>query len=255
MASMRRPAEHQRQVGVTEESLAGVANLLLTCAETNTNIQEPVWVLYYQYSHLIMAQYSILDPEYLARVFNQYFNVNTVCPSVYHGCDVTWLQHILWERGYTIYYNAYSGNESPTTSTKWPTLSPLSRHSHSCGRATETGQMTLEQANAVLLKSRTLSQTTKVRLIYKRVDFLGTANCGFEKLLLSTKVATMRVRQPCQPFRYRDLQERISTLGGRVKACNEQRSYRAKFLSSAIFKHDLSASAVSWNAVIGPPIP
>ncbi len=47
----------------------------------------------------------------------------------------------------------------------------------------KTGQTILEQAKAVLLKSRNLSQDTKVRLIYKRVDFLGTANLVFEKLL------------------------------------------------------------------------
>ncbi len=39
-----------------------------------------------------------------------------------------------------------------------------------------TGQMTLEQTKTVLLTSRILSQATKVRLRYKRVDFLGMAN-------------------------------------------------------------------------------
>ncbi len=42
-------------------------------------------------------------------------------------------------------------------------------------RATKTGQTTLEQEKTVLSTSRTLSQATKVRLRYKRVDFLGTA--------------------------------------------------------------------------------
>ncbi len=37
-------------------------------------------------------------------------------------------------------------------------------------------QTTLEQAKSVLSTSRTLSQATKVRLRYKRVDFRGTAN-------------------------------------------------------------------------------
>ncbi len=36
--------------------------------------------------------------------------------------------------------------------------------------------MTLEHAKTVLSTSRILSQATKVRLRYKRVDFLGTAN-------------------------------------------------------------------------------
>ncbi len=74
-----------------------------------------------------------------------------------------------------------------------------------------------------------------MRLIYKRVDFLGTANCGFEQLLLSTKVATMRVRQPCQPFRYRDLQERISMLGGKVKACNGTKVIPGEILEFCYF--------------------
>ncbi len=38
------------------------------------------------------------------------------------------------------------------------------------------GQSTLEQAKTVLSTSRILSQATKVRLRYKRVDFLGAAN-------------------------------------------------------------------------------
>ncbi len=37
-------------------------------------------------------------------------------------------------------------------------------------------QTTLEQAKTILSTSRTVSQATKVRLRYKRVDFLGTAN-------------------------------------------------------------------------------
>ncbi len=40
-------------------------------------------------------------------------------------------------------------------------------------------------------------------------------------------------------------QERIRTREEvRVRACNRARSYRAKFLSSAIFKHDLSVQSV-----------
>ncbi len=40
----------------------------------------------------------------------------------------------------------------------------------------KAGQMTLEQAKTVLSTSWILSQATKVRLRYKRVDFLGTSN-------------------------------------------------------------------------------
>ncbi len=40
----------------------------------------------------------------------------------------------------------------------------------------KAGQTTLEQAKTVLSTCRILSQATKVRLRYKRVDFLGTAN-------------------------------------------------------------------------------
>ncbi len=40
----------------------------------------------------------------------------------------------------------------------------------------KAGQTTLGQAKTVLSTSRILSQATKVRLRYKRVDFLGTAN-------------------------------------------------------------------------------
>ncbi len=47
---------------------------------------------------------------------------------------------------------------------------------HSDRRATKARQTTLEQAKTVLSTSRTLSQATKVRLRYKRIDFLGTAN-------------------------------------------------------------------------------
>ncbi len=52
--------------------------------------------------------------------------------------------------------------------------------SHSYRRATKAGRSTLEQAKTVLSTSRTLSQATKVRLRYKRVDFLGTANRNFQ---------------------------------------------------------------------------
>ncbi len=38
------------------------------------------------------------------------------------------------------------------------------------------GQTTLGRAQTVLSTSRILSQATKVRLRYKRVDFLGTTN-------------------------------------------------------------------------------
>ncbi len=99
-----------------------------------------------------------------------------VCPSV---TDVTSLpQRVIWERGYNVYHNAYTGNESPNCwsarGRHWSAL--ISRHSHSYRRATKARQTTLEQAKTVLSMSRTLSQATKVRLRYKRVDFLGTAN-------------------------------------------------------------------------------
>ncbi len=55
-------------------------------------------------------------------------------------------------------------------------MAALSRYTHSYRRATKAGQSTLEQAKTVLSTSRTLSQATKVRLMYKCVDFLGTAN-------------------------------------------------------------------------------
>ncbi len=85
----------------------------------------------------------------------------------------------------------YSGNEA-TTYTVTRTLgtsllaerrrdmAALLRHTHSYRRATKAGQSTLEQAKTVLSTSRTLSQATKVRLRYKRVDFLGTANRNFQ---------------------------------------------------------------------------
>ncbi len=82
----------------------------------------------------------------------------------------------------------YSGNE-PIINTITRTLGTslltverrhgqlaISRHSHSYRRATKAGQTTLEQAKTVLSTSRTLSQATKVRLRYKRVEFLGTAD-------------------------------------------------------------------------------
>ncbi len=45
----------------------------------------------------------------------QYFNMDPVHLSVYLSVtDVTSLpQRILWERDYMVYYNRYSGNESP----------------------------------------------------------------------------------------------------------------------------------------------
>ncbi len=62
----------------------------------------------------------------------------------------------------------YSGNEA-TRFTITRTLGT------SLLTVTKAGQMTLEQAKTVLSTGRTLSQATKVRLRYKRVDFLGTA--------------------------------------------------------------------------------
>ncbi len=63
-------------------------------------------------------------------------------------------------------------------------MAALSRHTHSYRRATKAGQSTLEQAKTVLSTSRTLSQATKVRLRYKRVDFLGTANRNFQIIIM-----------------------------------------------------------------------
>ncbi len=159
-----------------------------------------------------------------------------------NGRGVTKLQHVLWKRGYKVYYTAYARNESPNY------IAMHGRHGHfhraiaTC-RATNTGHMTLEQAKTVLL-TRILMQATKVRLRYKRIDFLATANRGFRKTFtsythvpfccrylayhkpylrvravllhssdtyltrlcrLSTKVATTRVRQPCRSLRHHDL--------------------------------------------------
>ncbi len=50
--------------------------------------------------------------------------------------------------------------------------------------ATNTGHTTLEQAKTTI-DEHILSQTTKARLRYKRVDFLGMANRGFRKMLTS----------------------------------------------------------------------
>ncbi len=88
--------------------------------------------------------------------------------------------------------NVYSGNEATTcTVTRtlgtsllavgtWYSRALRSRHTHSYTRATKARQTTLDQAKTVLSTSRTLSQATKVRLRYKRVDFLGTAKRNFQ---------------------------------------------------------------------------
>ncbi len=40
----------------------------------------------------------------------QYFNwIVSVRLSLRHGCDVTELQHVLWERGYNVYHKVHSG--------------------------------------------------------------------------------------------------------------------------------------------------
>ncbi len=90
----------------------------------------------------------------------------------------------------THFRNVYSGNEAATyTVTRTLGTSLLTErrremagqlHSHSYRRATKAGQSILEQAKTVLSTSRTLSQPTKVRLRYKRVDFLGKANRNFQ---------------------------------------------------------------------------
>ncbi len=52
----------------------------------------------------------------------------------------------------------------------------IAPYSHSYRMVTKVGQTILEQAKTVLSTSRILLQVTKVRLRYKHVDFLGTAN-------------------------------------------------------------------------------
>ncbi len=71
-------------------------------------------------------------------------------------------QLALWERGYNVSVTRTLGKSLLTVGAD--------------RRATKARQTTLEQAKTVLSTSRTLSQATKVRLRYKRVDFLGTAN-------------------------------------------------------------------------------
>ncbi len=100
-----------------------------------------------------------------------------VCASV---TDVTSLPRVLWERGYKTYTVTRTlGTSLLTVGTAdiaqyWSAV--ISRHSHSYRRATKARQKTLEQAKTVLSTSQTLSQATKVRLRYKRVDYLGMAN-------------------------------------------------------------------------------
>ncbi len=88
-----------------------------------------------------------------------------VCVSVCHGCDVTSVTRTL---GTSLLAVGKCGRAL------------RSRHTHSYRRATKVRQTTIDQAKTVLSTSRTLSQTTKVRLRYKRVDFLGTANRNFQ---------------------------------------------------------------------------
>ncbi len=80
------------------------------------------------------------------------------------------------------YYNAYVGNEPPNCGASTWSAGRLYRAiaKHSYRRATKAGQTTLEQVKTVLSTSRTLTQATKVRLRYKRIDFLGTANRNFQ---------------------------------------------------------------------------
>ncbi len=98
-------------------------------------------------------------------------------PSVFEHCQKCFLISI----------NTYSGNETTRfTATRTLGTSLLTvaaadmvifiAHNHRYRRATKAGQTTLEQAKTVLSTSRILSQATKVRLRYKRVYFLGTAN-------------------------------------------------------------------------------
>ncbi len=65
---------------------------------------------------------------------------------------------------------------SATSEPGCKTLLAIAASTSGYRRATKVRQTTLEQAKTVLSTSRTLSQATKVRLRYKRVDFLGTAN-------------------------------------------------------------------------------
>ncbi len=128
------------------------------------------------YKPILTGNLQIVQRKF--EIAYQYFNVDRVCLSVCVSVtDVTSLpQRVLWERDYKVYYNAYAGNESPNSGSGRPTWSSLSRHSHRYRRATKARQTTLEQGKTVLSTSQILTQATKVRLRYKRVDFLGTAN-------------------------------------------------------------------------------
>ncbi len=94
-----------------------------------------------------------------------------MCVSVCNGCDVTSATCTLGTRLSINTITLTLGTSLLTMERRHGVL-----YSHSYRRATKARQTTLEQAKTVLSTSRTLSQTTKVRLRYKRVDFLGTAN-------------------------------------------------------------------------------
>ncbi len=126
--------------------------------------------------HIILRKVFVYVPNC------RLWHINTLTRKVSVCLSVTDVTH---------FRNVYSGNEASTytlTRTLGTSLlaerrrdmAGLSRHTHSYRRATKAGQSTLEQAKTVLSTSRTLSQDTKVRLRYKRVDFLGTANRNFQ---------------------------------------------------------------------------
>ncbi len=102
-----------------------------------------------------------------------------MCVCVRHGCDVTSATCTLGTR---LYINTITRTlrTSLLTVERGHGQLAIWRHSHSYRRATKAVQTTLEQAKTVLSTSRPLSQATKVRLRYKRVDFLGTANRNFQ---------------------------------------------------------------------------
>ncbi len=125
---------------------------------------------------------------------------------------------------------------------QWPTWSSLSRHSHSCRRATKAGQTTLGQAKIVLTTSRILSQATKVRLRCKRVDFLGTANnlqwpiwSSSSRHSLSYRMATMTGQTTLEQTKTVLLNNRILSWATEARL----RYKRVDFLGTADFENRL----------------
>ncbi len=78
--------------------------------------------------------------------------MNSVCLFVRVSVtDVTSLpQRTLWERDYKVYYNAYSGNESPNCCSGRHGHLYRAIAMHSYRRATKVGQTTLGQAKTTI---------------------------------------------------------------------------------------------------------